>query len=105
MKESKHCPWCDDTGLTKTLLESWPDGVWRTAKKKESKCGQCRGMIKIGEKYYDTMDRGSGGIWKTIKVCHKCIIEDCEKAVKPVIENADKFKEAMRHAINQAIGG
>jgi hypothetical protein len=42
----------------------------RTAKKKESICGECKNPIKIGDQYWDCNERI--GTWKTLKYCIQC---------------------------------
>lgn len=44
--------------------------VWRTATRKEHTCGQCRRVIKIGERYLDTAEVIDQ--WRTAKCCLEC---------------------------------
>lgn len=46
--------------------------VWRTARKKEHRCGECRGTIAIGNRYLDTGAPAFGGVWQTVKCCGDC---------------------------------
>lgn len=70
-KLGDHCWLCNGTGKEKTIKETWSEGIIRKATKKVSKCGDCNGLIRIGESYFDTLERKN--IFSTVKICNNCL--------------------------------
>ena len=67
-----------------TLAEFWIEqngAVWRTARRKESRCGECEGPIRIGESYLDTLEQ-TGGPFQFLKICRRCANQPTEETDK-----------------------